>query len=61
MAKYGVYVEEVWEAWMTEHETLKEARAEVKKIREEDDSDRGVKVSLVRILSQHSKGDLHVG
>ncbi len=55
---YGVVIEEKWEVWMTEFNTLKEARAEVEKWRAAKGYNMPAHIALVRIMSRYKQGDL---
>ncbi len=58
--KYGVYIEMMWEAWLTEFETLEAAQAEVKMWRERVPFGHIANVALVQVISEHEEGDSYV-
>ena len=56
--KYGVFISEIWEAWMDEFDTLEEARACVTEWRTKSSKRNPTRIVLVHILSEHEEGDL---
>lgn len=56
-ARYGVYIGEQYEPWMEEFDTLKKARAEVRKWTDKEKPRRyPTPITLVRIISEHEEG-----
>lgn len=54
---YGVYVGEKYEEWMNFYDTLKEARAEVRRwTNKPKPSVAPTRIALVRIISEHEEG-----